>query len=77
MINKISQLYQSSANDIALAATSGSLTAVMMDGSILIPAAVSLFAPILKDMIHKVIIPLFRKKLKIKPENDVKEEAQP
>lgn len=69
------QIYQGAGDDIAGAFGLGSIAAFMIDASILIPAAAALFAPILKDLTNKVIIPYFRKRFKIKPENDQKDNA--
>lgn len=72
MFKYLLQVYQNSADDIITGAGFGTIAAGILDASILIPAAVALLAPILKDLVTNVFIPYLRNRYNITSEDDIK-----
>jgi len=70
LLHKYYLLFLPALDSMAIGGASGILTAAILDASILIPIITTLLIPFLKDFGEKVIIPYFRKKFKIKDQND-------
>jgi hypothetical protein len=71
MTDYIKTVYDDSGRDIFTSWFVGGTAAVLLNGSILIPAAIALLTPIVKDLFSRFLIPLFRKRFKITKKDDL------